>query len=132
LSLAAQEIVDATEYRAVGADGAVTIIRGNGVAANLRVNTNMWIDSIATTANADTSWWLFANPNGPRPALAFGRLRGYEQPALYEKVPDMRRIGGGEVPWSFNHGAAEKKIQHIYGGARVDPKMTVASNGSAS
>lgn len=130
LVMTAQEIVDATEYRSVGTDGDVTIIRGNGVAANLRVNGNAWVDSVATTANADTAWWVFANPAGPRPALEFGRLRGYEQPALYEKIPDMRRIGGGEVPWSFNHGASEKKIQHIYGGVVVDPKMTVASNGS--
>lgn len=132
LSLTANEIIDATEYRAVGANGDVTIIKGNGVAANLRPNTNAWIDSVATTANADTSWFLFANPNGPRPALEFGRLRGYEQPALYEKLPDMRRIGGGEVPWSFNTGSAEKKIVHVYGGAVVDTLMTVASNGSGS
>lgn len=132
LALAAQEIVNATEYRAVGPNGDVTIIRGNGVSANLRVSTNYFIDSVATSANADTSWFVFANPSGPRPALEFGRLRGYEQPALYEKVPDMRRIGGGEVPWSFNHGASEKKVQHIYGGTFVDPKMTLASNGSGS
>lgn len=130
LSLTANEIVNATEYRSVGPSGDVTIITGNGVAANLRVNTNAWIDSVATTANGDTSWWLFANPSGPRPALEFGRLRGYEQPALYEKIPDMRRIGGGEVPWSFNTSSAEKKIQHVYGGAVVDTLMTVASAGN--
>lgn len=132
LATTASEIVEATEYRVVNANGDVTIIRGNGVAANLRVNVNAWIDSVATTANADTSWWLFANPGGPRPAMEFGRLRGYEQPALYEKVPDMRRIGGGEVPWSFNHGASEKKIQHVYGGSFVDKKMTIASSGAGS
>lgn len=130
LALAAQEIVDATEYRSVAPNGDVTIIRGNGVAANLRVNINYWIPAVATTANADTSWWLFANPNEARPALEFGRLRGYEAPALYEKIPDMRRIGGGEVPWSFNHSAAEKKVVHVFGGVQVDPRMTVASNGS--
>lgn len=132
LSLAANEIINATEYRAVGPNGDVTIIRGNGIGGNLRVNTNYFIDSVASTANADTSWFLFANPNGPRPALEFGRLRGYEAPALYEKIPDMRRLGGAEVPWSFNHGASEKKVQHIYGGSFVDPKMTIASNGTGS
>lgn len=130
LALAAQEIVDATEYRSVAPNGDVTIIRGNGVAANLRVNINYWIPAVASTANADTSWWLFANPNEARPALEFGRLRGYEAPALYEKIPDMRRIGGGEVPWSFNHSAAEKKVVHVFGGIQVDPRMTVASNGT--
>ncbi|GAA2346889.1 Mu-like prophage major head subunit gpT family protein [Dactylosporangium salmoneum] len=132
LALAAEEIINATEYRAVGPNGAVTIIRGNGVSANLRVNVNYFIPAVAKTANADTSWWLFANPGDSRPALEFGRLRGYEAPALYEKLPDMRRIGGGEVPWSFNHSAAEKKVVHVFGGTRVDTRMTVSSNGSGS
>lgn len=130
LALAAQEIVDATEYRAVGPSGDVTIIRGNGVSANLGVDVNFFIPAVATTANADTSWWLFAGPNDGPPALEFGRLRGFEAPALYEKLPDMRRIGGGEVPWSFNHGAAEKKVVHVFGGTRADSRMSVASKGT--
>jgi hypothetical protein len=132
LELAAQEIVDSKEYRAVGPNGDVTIISGNGVSANLRVNVNYYIPSIATTANADTSWWLMANPKESRPAFELGRLRGYEAPALYEKMPDMRRVGGGEVPWSFNHSEAEKKVVHVLGGTPVDPRMSVASKGSGS
>jgi hypothetical protein len=132
LALAAQEIIEATEYRSVGPTGDVTIIRGNGVAANLGVDVNFFIPTIASTANADTSWWLFANPGDSRPALEFGRLRGYEAPALYEKLPDMQRIGGGTVPWSFNHSAAEKKVVHVFGGTQVDPKMTVSSSGAGS
>ncbi|MFD0855795.1 Mu-like prophage major head subunit gpT family protein, partial [Actinomadura adrarensis] len=80
LALHAQEIIDTTEYRSVDSNGNVRIISGNGVAANLRVNVNYWIPSVASTANADTSWWVFANPSGPRPALEFGRLRGFEAP----------------------------------------------------
>jgi len=132
LALQAQEIINAIEYRAVDTAGNVTIIRGNGIGANLTVSTNFWIPSVVSTANADTSWWLFANPTTTaRPALEFGRLRGYEQPALYEKVPNMRRIGGGpEEPFSFETEAAEKKIRHIFGGSFVDPKMTWASTGT--
>jgi hypothetical protein len=133
LALQAQEIISATEYRSVDASGNVTIITGNGVAANLRVSTNFWIPSVATTANADTTWAVFANPSSSgRPALEIGFLRGYEQPGLYEKVPDMRRIGGGEVPWSFDHSQQEKKVQHIFGGTFVDPRMVLGSNGSGS
>lgn len=132
LALQAQEIINATEYRVVGADGNVTIISGNGVAANLRVNTNFWLPTVATS-NADTTWAVFANPTSTaRPAGELGFLRGYEAPALYEKTPDMRRIGGGDVMWSFNNASAEKKVEHILGGAVVDPKMTVGSNGSGS
>ncbi|OPG13630.1 hypothetical protein [Microbispora sp. GKU 823] len=132
LALTAQEIIDTTEYRVVEGNGNVRIVKGNGVAANLGIDVNYWIDSVATSANADTSWWVFADPNGARPALEFGRLRGYEAPALYEKIPDMRRIGGGEEPVSFDTEAQEKKIKHVYGGAVVDPQMSVASNGSGS
>ena len=132
LALTAQEILNTTEYRIVDGNGNVRVVSGNGVAANLGIDVNYWIDSVATTANADTSWWLFADPNGVRPALEFGRLRGFEAPALYEKVPDMRRIGGGVEPVSFDTEASEKKIKHVYGGAFVDARMTIASNGSGS
>ncbi|MFI7448083.1 hypothetical protein ACIBQX_11345 [Nonomuraea sp. NPDC049714] len=130
LALQAQEIIDTTEYRTVDASGNVRIISGNGVAANLRISVNYWIPSVATSSNADTSWWVFANPSGPRPAMEFGRLRGFEAPALYEKVPDMRRIGGGEEPFSFDTEAAEKKIKHVYGGSFVDSRMSIASTGA--
>lgn len=132
LALQAQEIIDTTEYRTVDANGNVRIISGNGVAANLRISTNYWIPSVATSSNADTSWWLFANPNSPRPAMEFGRLRGFEAPALYEKVPDMRRIGGGEEPFSFDTEAQEKKIKHVFGGAFVDARMSIASTGAGA
>jgi hypothetical protein len=133
LALQAQEIINATEYR-ITQGGNTTIISGNGVAANLRISVNYWLPVVAKTANADTTWAVFANPDSSgRPALEIGFLRGYEEPALYEKIPDMRRIGGGgEVPWSFNHSQAEKKVMHIFGGTFVDPKMVVASDGKGS
>jgi hypothetical protein len=131
LTLAANDIIAAKEYRTVDGDGNVTILSGNGVAANLTVSTNFFLGSVTTT-NADTSWYLFANPQqSARPAIEVGFLRGYEQPALYERIPDMRRMGGGaEVAWSFDFGDNEKKVQHILGGAVVDPRMTLASNGT--
>lgn len=135
LLLLANEIINATEYRSVGANGDVTIISGNGIAANLTVSVNYEIPAVVTgtVANAGTAWWLFANPNSPRPALEMGFLRGYEQPALYEKIPDMRRFGGGaEVMWSFDFGDAHRKVQHILGGTQVDYRMTVGSKGDGS
>ena len=131
LTMAANDIINATEYRSVAPNGDVTIISGNGIAANLTVTTNFFLGTVTTT-NADTSWYLFANPTASaRPAIELGFLRGYEQPALYERVPDMRRFGGGaEVAWSFDFGDNEKKVQHILGGTFVDPRMTLGSNGT--
>ncbi|MEU7590631.1 Mu-like prophage major head subunit gpT family protein [Micromonospora sp. NPDC049230] len=133
LALQAQEIINATEYRIVQG-GNTTIISGNGVAANLRVSVNYWLPVVAKTANADTTWAVFANPtSSARPAIEVGFLRGYEQPALFEKIPDMRRIGGGgEVPWSFNSSQAEKKVQHIFGGTFIDSRMVIGSDGKGS
>lgn len=132
LALSAQEIIETTEYRV--ADGSnLRIITGNGLAANLRLNINYWIPAVATTANADTSWWVFANPAGPRPAMEFGRLRGYEAPALFEKIPDARRIGGGaEDLVDFDTDGRATKVRHVYGGTFIDPKMSIGSNGSGS
>lgn len=133
LALEAEEILNTTQYRVVDSAGNVQIISGNGVSANLRHSLNYWIPSVATTANADTSWWLFANPAGPRPAMEFGRLRGYEAPALYEKIPDSRRIGGGgEEMFDFETDASAKKIRHIFGGTFVDTKMTIGSTGDTT
>jgi hypothetical protein len=130
LATTAREITEASEYRIVGANGDVTVINGNGVAGNLRTSVNYWIPSVCSTANASTSWWLFANPQGARPALEFGHLRGFEAPALYEKVPDSRRIGGGVEMFSFDTSASEKKVMAVFGGSFVDPKMTVGSRGT--
>lgn len=133
LALGAQQIIDATEYTVIDpVTKNETRISGNGVSGNLKVVVNYFIPSVMTTANADTSWFIFADANTTaRPALEIGFLRGYEQPALYEKVPDMRRIGGGaEVPWSYEHGSMEKKIQHFFGGTPVDPRMTLGSKGT--
>lgn len=133
LLMTANQITNATEYRVVGDNGDVTIISGNGIAANFRVSVNYQLPAVVTGDNADTSWWLLANPNGVRPALEMGFLRGYEQPALYEKIPDMRRFGGGaEVAWSFDHGDAHKKVQHVLGGSAVDERMSIASRGDGS
>lgn len=133
LYMAAQDIINATEYRMTDAGGNVTIIKGNGIGANLTVEINLQLPAVQTTANGDTSWWLLASANSPRPFAEMGFLRGYEQPALYEKIPDMRRFGGGaEVMWSFDQGDARKKVQHILGGTVMDPRMAIASKGDNS
>ncbi len=97
LMLTAQEIVNATEYRAVSSNGDVTIISGNGIAANLTVSVNYQLTAVATTANADTSWWLFANPNGPRPAMEMGFLRGPRPVREDPGHAPVRRGRGGDV-----------------------------------
>lgn len=133
LLMTANDIINATSYVLRDGAGNETHISGNGISANLGVSVNYQLPAVQTTANGDTSWWLFASSTSPRPAAEMGFLRGYEQPALYEKISDMRRFGGGaEVAWSFDFGDARRKVQHILGGTFMDPKMTIASKGDGS
>lgn len=129
LQLTADEITSTTQIRITDADGNVQVISGNGVAANLRTSVNHYISTIATT-NGDTTWFLFANPNRGRPAIALGFLRQHEQPEIFERLPNSRRVGGGEDLVDFETDAKDYKVRHVAGGARVEPKATVASNGT--
>jgi hypothetical protein len=109
------------------------LVATNWMKTRFRVNVNPYIPIIASTANGHTSWFFFANPSNGRPALEVGFLRGYEEPQLFMKQPNAVRVGGGGVDeWDFETDAREYKVRHIFGGSRMDPKMTIASNGSGS
>jgi len=105
----------------------------NWMANETRLVVNSYIPFIATS-NGNTSWFLFADPNSGRPALEFGKLRGYEEPALFERVPNARQIGGGEVMESFEDDSQAWKVRHIFGGTRLTNtggwRGTIASNGT--
>lgn len=102
---------------------------------NLQVEP--YIPNVASTKNGNTSWFLFGSPSVGRSALELGFLRGYEQPSLYERAPNARRIGGGgEVAESFEDDSIAWRIRHVLGGTRLTEtggaKSTVASNGSGA
>ena len=106
----------------------------NWMSNRLTLQVEPYIPYVATKENGDTSWALFANPNSGRAALELGKLRGYEEPSLYEKAPDARRVGGGDVNESFDNDSMSWRVRHVLGGTRMTEtggqKATVASNGS--
>lgn len=109
------------------------LVANNWMKTRFRVTVDAYIPIVAKTANSHTSWFLFANPNNGRPALEIGFLRGYEEPQVFMKQPNAVRAGGGGADeFDFETDSREYKVRHIFGGARQDPKMTVASNGSGS
>lgn len=132
----ADQIINTTEFRAIDTGSNIRIIRGNGIANALRVSTNPYIATIATTANGATSWFLFATPApGQRRALIIAFLTGHETPETFIKEPNQRRVGGGGVnplDGSFETDAIDYKIRHVWGTTRGDPKTAVASNGSGA
>ena len=96
---------------------------------------NPYIPIVASSSNGNTSWFLFANPNNGRPALEMAFLRGHEEPEIFMKTSNAQRIGGGmtdPMDGDFDTDSLQYKVRHVLGGARLDPKMTVASSGAGS
>ena len=137
LEVTARNILNATQIEVVEAGGTANqkLIAANWMANRTTLIVDPWIPVLATTANGNTSWFLFASPTGNRPALEFGRLRGHEEPAIFVKEPNARRVGGGSVDpmdGDFDIDAIEYKVRHVFGGTLMDPKMAVASQGDGS
>jgi hypothetical protein len=109
-------------------------VQGNGLPGNFKVVVNPYIPKIASSSNGNTSWFLFGSPTDSRPGATMAFLRGYEDPQIFIKEPNQRRIGGGSNPMDgdFATDAIEYKIRHVFGGTLIEPKSAVASNGSGS
>lgn len=135
LEVTAQNILNATEIWATTAGGATNqeMHFANWMRSRMRLSVNPYIPIVASASNGATSWFLFASPSNGRPALEMGFLRGYEEPQVFMKAGDVISVGGGAVDpmaGDFANDSINYKVRHIFGGTRLDPKMSVASNGS--
>lgn len=110
-----------------------TIRVNNWIVRNITPVLNPYIP-IVCTSNGTTTWALFANPMVGRPAGEVGFLAGFEQPALYQKGGNAVRIGGGVDQRAGDFATMEQHYKGIIGlgGAVMEPKSAVASNGSNS
>lgn len=143
LEMVAQNILNATILHLVAAGTTVktgaTAVQQMEVANWMRNRVRLvvlpYLPSIATTANAGTTWFLTASSDEPRPAFFFAFMRGRQQPQLFIKDSNQRSIGGGpvdELEGDFDTDSIDYKQRHIFGAAQGNPKMAVASNGSGS
>lgn len=107
---------------------------GNWLAPQFSIVVNPWIPVVASSSNTHTSWFVFSDPNRGRPVLEVGFLRGFSEPQLFRKAPNTERLAGGIDPMlgDFDTMATEYKCAIVFGGARVDGKGAVASNGSGA
>jgi len=140
LETVAQNILHATELL-VGGFGQTG---GGGVAAQqlqvanwmknrTRLNVNYYVPNVASSTNGNSSWFLFASSDSGRPAIEVGFLRGYGEPQMFRRIADQVPIAGGAAGLeSFDTDTIDYKIRHIFGGVRLDPRASVASNGSGS
>ena len=121
------------DVTASGGVSGQTIRVNNWIIKNIKAVYNPYIPIVATT-NGATSWALFANPNSGRPAGEIGFLAGFEQPALFQKAPNAQRVGGGLESGVGDFATMETHYKGIIGigGAVLDPKSAVASDGKNS
>lgn len=134
LSLTADEIVKAYQLEFVPATSAAgTRFTTPAWVNRFKPVTNWYQPYVDTSANKNTTWYLFASPQD-RPAMEVTFLQGYETPTLWQKAPNMQRVGGGIDPMmgDYDDNSIHQKIMHIIGGTLIDPKMAVVSNGSGS
>src|SRR5690606_33957074 len=138
LEVPANNIVNATEILAAagGGDGVSNdqLRTRNWMANRITVKVNPWLPIISTT-NGNTSWYVHGSPIAGRPAMEVGFLIGHESPELWMKAPDAVRVGGGLVrpeEGDFEHDGIRYRVRHVLGGTLMDPKSSVASNGTGS
>jgi hypothetical protein len=111
------------------------LVTNNWMKLGLELHVNSYIPHVATAANGDSSWFLFADPNISRPAGEIGFLSGHRDPEIWMRLPNAVRVGGGNVgplEGDFDDDSLQYRIRHVLGGSMLDPKATVASNGSGS
>lgn len=139
LLVPAQNILNATEiWDSSAAGGGATgreLHVANWMRNIVRLHVNPYVPILASSANGNTSWFLFADPNTGRPAAEVGFLRGHTEPEVFMKSPNAVRVGGGPASpadGDFDTDTVEYKVRHVLGGTLMDPKSSVASNGSGS
>lgn len=137
LEVTAENILNAIQIELTEAGGSANqkLIAANWMKTRTKLVVAPYYPIVAATANSKTSWHLFASPAGGRPALRMGFLRGHAEPELFMRSPNAVRVAGGDVsPFdgSFENDSIEYKARYVLGGSRIEPKMTVASNGSGA
>lgn len=137
LEITAKNILESVQLRLNEAGGVTNqqLIVNNWMQNRVMLSVDPYIPIVASSSNGNTSWFLFADPKNGRPALEVGFLRGHTTPEIFIKSPNSQMVGGGQVnPMNgdFDTDSIQYKVRHVLGGTTIDPKMTVASNGSGS
>jgi hypothetical protein len=134
LEVVARNILQAITIRTTSAGGASgqELEVANWLGTGLTLAVDPYIPVIATTANGNTSWFLFAAPSTGNPAIEVAFLTGYAAPVIYQRATDTMRVGDGmdQEAGSFATMSNEWKGVVAFGTAVLSVKSTVASNGS--
>ncbi len=137
LEITAQNILNSMQLELNTAGGSTNqkLVTANWMKNRTTLHVDPYIPIVSSSSNGDTCWFLFADPGNNRPAMEMGFLRGHESPEIFVKSPNARRPGGGDIEMmagDFDTDSIQYKVRHVFGGTQLDPKMTVASDGSGS
>lgn len=136
LRVTAQNIMNqiSVDVVEVGGTANQTVRVNNWIKGNLTHVIDPYIPIVASVADGATSWYLFASPSVGRPALEVGFLQGFAEPQLYQKLANTVRIGGAVDQMAGDFGTMSQEYKGVvaFGGTRLDPKCTVASEGDGS
>lgn len=103
-------------------------ITGKNQLAQLTIAVDQAITQISTSNTyASKQWYLSADPNVGRPAVAFGVYRAAPTPRLLKKTPDTEIIGGGMDQFSFGNRTIEYGCEWDIAAARLDYRYIGAS-----
>jgi len=117
---------------AVGGDSNQTVRVNNWMVRNMTLVMNPYIPLVATSANGNTSWFLFSNPNTGRQGFEMNPVQGFSTPQLFQKMSNTMRVGGGvdQMMGSFSTMTQEYKGVLAFGGTTMDTNAAVGSNGT--
>lgn len=99
----------------------------------LKLHVDPWLPVVDTSGNANTTWYLFADPS-QIPAIYYGRLRGYETPEVVMKSSDKVTATGGSVtPMSgdFTTDNIMYRVRLVFGTVAGDPRAAYSQTGTA-
>lgn len=139
LEVTADNIINALTIRAQ---------TGGGGTSEQAIETTNWIKAgglkkavlpyapiLASSANAHTQWYLFADPFEGRAAVEVAHLKGHEAPAIFMKSPNAIALGGGAASafdGDFDTDSVQYKVRAVFGGRQGDYRFTVGSTGAGA
>lgn len=112
---------------------AYQLVINNWMKAKVTPIMDPYLNIIAT--NHPHSWALVVDPGMvERPAVEFGELKGFDTPQIFQRVPNIQRLGGGieTTMGNFDSLRNDLMIIGVMGGTQIDGRSTVASNATGS
>jgi hypothetical protein len=138
LEVTARAILNATQIElfegAVG-NGQRKLVGPNWLSGAVELVVEPWLTVTDAGANAATTWYVVPSPNGGRPALGLGFLRGHETPQVRVKKNQGTDVAGGELATTdggFEIDDIQYRGRHVLGSGVFDMIGTIVSNGSGS